>query len=301
MLQANDTVLVVGERSAAIEAGSVIGREVVGDAESQSRVATKQVTLTQKEVDGKTLEQLQEAHGELRGSGVYVTELIRSTDQHLPVTPSTVLRRGDIVTLVGARSAIDRLIKKVGVTVANNATDYIYLGLGIVVGSLIGALSVHLGDVPLSLGTGGGCLVSGLIFGWFRSRTQVIGAYPPQAATTLKDLGLSIFIACTGLAAGPEALPMLKQHGALLPLAGIGMVLIPATISLIVGTKLLKIQSPILLGAIAGQQCSTPAITAVTQTADSSVPMLGYTITYALSNFLLPLTGPILVAILVAT
>lgn len=30
------------------------------------------------------------------------------------------------------------------------------------------------------------------------------------------------------------------------------------------------------------------------------MPMLGYTITYALSNFLLPLTGPILVAMLVA-
>lgn len=41
-----------------------------------------------------------------------------------------------------------------------------------------------------------------------------------------------------------------------------------------------------------------PAITAVTQVAQSSVPMLGYTITYALSNFLLPLTGPVLVGIL---
>ncbi|KYH45098.1 aspartate-alanine antiporter [Branchiibius sp. NY16-3462-2] len=301
VLQSGDTVLLVGGRSAAIQADSVIGPEVAGDAEAQSRVTTKQVTLTEKEVDGKTLEQLQDEHGELRGSGVFVTDLIRSTDQHLPMTPATVLRRGDIVTLVGARAAIDRFVKKVGVTVTSNATDYIYLGLGIVIGSLIGQLSIKLGDVPLSLGTGGGCLVSGLIFGWFRSRTQVIGAYPPQAATTLKDLGLSIFIACTGLAAGPEALPMLKQHGLLLPLAGIGMVLVPATISLIVGRKLLSIQDPILLGAIAGQQCSTPAITSLTQTADSSVPMLGYTITYALSNFLLPLTGPILVALLVAS
>lgn len=32
--------------------------------------------------------------------------------------------------------------------------------------------------------------------------------------------------------------------------------------------------------------------------AQSSVPMLGCTITYALSHFLLPLTGPILVGIL---
>ncbi|MDW4919022.1 aspartate-alanine antiporter, partial [Streptomyces californicus] len=103
--------------------------------------------------------------------------------------------------------------------------------------------------------------------------------------TTLKDMGLAIFIACTGLVAGPQAWPLLKQYGALLPLAGIAMVLVPATISLLLGRKLLKIEPPLLIGAIAGQQCSTPAITAVTQTAKSSVPMLGYTITYTLSNF----------------
>lgn len=154
------------------------------------------------------------------------------------------------------------------------------------------------GDVPLSLGTGGGCLVSGLLFGWFRSRSQTFGAFPPQAAATIKDMGLAVFIACTGLVSGPQAWPLLKEYGALLPFAGIAMVLIPATISLVVGLKLLHIEKPLLIGAIAGQQCSTPAITAVTQVAQSSVPMLGYTITYALSNFLLPLTGPVLVGVL---
>lgn len=76
------------------------------------------------------------------------------------------------------------------------------------------------------------------------------------------------------------------------------MVLVPATLSLIIGRRLLRIEKPLLIGAIAGQQCSTPAITAVTQVAQSSVPLLGYTITYTLSNFLLPLTGPILVGVL---
>lgn len=97
---------------------------------------------------------------------------------------------------------------------------------------------------------------------------------------------------------GPQAWPLLKEYGALLPFAGIAMVLVPATISLLVGRKLLNIEKPLLIGAIAGQQCSTPAITSVTQVAQSSVPMLGYTITYTLSNFLLPLTGPLLVGIL---
>ncbi|MFC7303712.1 aspartate-alanine antiporter [Streptomyces monticola] len=297
-LTLSDLVLVVGQRAHVIGAGRVIGPETPGIPGVDTPLATRQVAVTERATEGKTIAQLQQDHPEFGASGVYVTEVLRSTDQRLPAASETVVHRGDVLTLVGARSGLDKLVAKLGAVVKNNTTDYIYLGLGIVAGSLLGQVVVRAGDVPLSLGTGGGCLVSGLLFGWFRSQRQTFGAFPPQAASTIKDLGLAVFIACTGLAAGPQAGPMLKEYGVLLPFAGIVMVLVPATISLIVGRKLLKIEKPLLVGAIAGQQCSTPAITSITQVAQSSVPMLGYTITYALSNFLLPLTGPILVGVL---
>ncbi|MFE4632494.1 aspartate-alanine antiporter [Streptomyces sp. NPDC056773] len=296
-LTLSDLVLVVGRRSEAIAAGRAIGPETPGIPGVDTPLATRQVAMTDKSVAGKSLEEIRSTHAEFARSGVYVTDVLRG-EQHLPANPDTVVERGDVVTLVGARSGLNRIVEKIGTVAKNDATDFIYLGLGIALGSLIGQLVVRLGGVPLSLGTGGGCLISGLLFGWFRSRRQTFGAFPPQAATTIKDMGLAVFIACTGLTSGPQAWPLLKEYGALLPFAGIAMVLVPATISLIVGRKLLKIEKPLLIGAIAGQQCSTPAITSVTQVAQSSVPMLGYTITYALSNFLLPLTGPILVGIL---
>lgn len=253
--------------------------------------------MTEKATAGSTIAHLEQTHPEFRKDGVYITDVLRN-DQHLPASAETTVQRGDVLTLVGARAGLNRLVAKIGAVVKNDTTDYIYLGLGIVAGSLLGQIVVRIGDIPLSLGTGGGCLITGLLFGWFRSRKQTFGAFPPQAANTLKDLGLAVFIACTGLTAGPQAWPLLKEYGALLPFAGIAMVLIPASISLIVGLKLLRIEKPLLIGAIAGQQCSTPAITSITQVAQSSVPLLGYTITYALSNFLLPLTGPILVGVL---
>ncbi len=296
-LTLSDLVLVVGRRANVIDAGREIGVETPGVPGMDSPLATTQVAVTDKQVEGKDLNQLLVDNPEFIKAGVYVTEVLRG-DTVMPANGDTVVHRGDVLTLTGARSGLGRLTSKLGAVVKNDATDFIYLGLGIAVGSLIGQISVHLGDVPLSLGTGGGCLISGLLFGWFRSRKQTFGAFPPQAATTIKDMGLAVFIACTGLVSGPQAGPLLKEYGALLPFAGIAMVLIPATLSLIIGRKLLKIETPLLIGAIAGQQCSTPAITAVTQTAQSSVPMLGYTITYALSNFLLPLTGPVLVGIL---
>ncbi|MER5205893.1 aspartate-alanine antiporter [Streptomyces sp. NPDC002825] len=296
-LTLSDLVLMVGRRSNIIDAGRHVGPETPAIPGLDTPLATTQVSLTDKAAAGKSIDTLTREHPGFSSGGVYVTDVLRN-EQHLPATPETVVQRGDVLTLVGARSGLGKLAAKVGATVKNDATDFIYLGLGIVCGSLIGQISVKFGGVPMSLGTGGGCLVSGLLFGWFRSRTQTFGAFPPQAATTLKDMGLAIFIACTGLVSGPQAWPLLKEYGALLPFAGIAMVLVPATISLIVGRKLLNIEKPLLIGAIAGQQCSTPAITSVTQVAQSSVPMLGYTITYTLSNFLLPLTGPLLVGIL---
>ncbi|MGW2299756.1 aspartate-alanine antiporter [Streptomyces sp. NPDC001809] len=296
-LTLSDLVLTVGRRANIIEAGRVIGPETPAVPGLDTPLATTQVSLTDRSATGKSLDTLAREHPEFSSGGVYVTDVLRN-DQHLPATPETVVARGDVLTLVGARASLGKLASKVGAVVKNDATDFIYLGLGIVCGSLLGQVVVEFGDVPMSLGTGGGCLISGLLFGWFRSRTQTFGAFPPQAATTLKDMGLAIFIACTGLVSGPQAWPLLKEYGALLPFAGIAMVLVPATISLFVGRKLLNIEKPLLIGAIAGQQCSTPAITSVTQVAQSSVPMLGYTITYTLSNFLLPLTGPLLVGIL---
>ncbi|MGW0855444.1 aspartate-alanine antiporter [Streptomyces sp. NPDC002690] len=296
-LTLSDLVQVVGRRSAIIEAGREIGPETPSIPGLDTPLATSQVAVTEKSTHGSSIDALERTHPEFREDGVYITDVVRN-DQHLPATGETTLYRGDVLTLVGARNGLKKVVAKIGAVVKNDSTDFIYLGLGIVAGSLLGQVVVYAGDIPLSLGTGGGCLISGLLFGWFRSRKQTFGAFPPQAATTLKDMGLAVFIACTGLAAGPQAWPLLKEYGALLPFAGIAMVLVPATLSLIVGRKLLKIEKPLLIGAIAGQQCSTPAITAVTQVAQSSVPLLGYTITYTLSNFLLPLTGPILVGVL---
>ncbi|RPK50649.1 Aspartate/alanine antiporter [Streptomyces sp. ADI92-24] len=293
----SDLVQVVGRRAAIIATGREIGPETPAVPGLDTPLATRQVAVTEKATAGSTIAQLEQTHPEFRKDGVYITDVLRN-DQQLPASAETTVQRGDVLTLVGARAGLDRLVAKIGAVVKNDTTDYIYLGLGIVAGSLLGQIVVRIGDIPLSLGTGGGCLVTGLLFGWFRSRRQTFGAFPPQAANTLKDLGLAIFIACTGLTAGPQAWPLLKEYGALLPFAGIAMVLIPASISLIIGVKLLRIEKPLLIGAIAGQQCSTPAITSITQVARSSVPLLGYTITYALSNFLLPLTGPVLVGVL---
>ncbi|MFI6985301.1 aspartate-alanine antiporter [Embleya sp. NPDC050154] len=295
-LARDDRVLVVGRREGVMAAGGRLGPETAGVPGLENPLSVRELVLTKKELAGKTVTELNRAYPD-ETEGVYLTGLQR-VGQDLPATGETELRHGDTLTIVGSGSKVDRFQRKFGAKVRTESADWIYIGLGICLGVLLGQIVVHVGSADLTLGTGGGCLISGLLFGWFRSTQPTFGAYPPVAAQTMKDLGLAMFIAVTGLAAGPDAGPLLKQYPLLLPLSGIAMVVIPAFLGLWIGRRFLGIDKPILVGAIAGQQCSTPAITAVTNTARSSVPMLGYTITYTLSNFLLPLTGPIFVGII---
>ena len=119
----------------------------------------------------------------------------------------------------------------------------------------------------------------------------------PAAASFAKEFGLATFIAAIGLGAAPAAISLIAEYGLVLPVLGALMSLTPAFISLLVGWKLMKIEMPILLGIIAGQHCSTPTITSLVSQAGNATPVIGYTVTYAISNVLLPLTGPIVIGL----
>lgn len=298
VLQRRDAVLLVGRQDELVDAEKILGRECADRNGLNMTVESRDIWLTASRIDGKTLQQVQDQAAAPAARGVYLGGITRGV-QTLPPLPGTVIRAGDVVTLTGAPRDLDRVTSALGRLVPRtDVTDFVYLGLGVTLGILIGRLAVHLGSVPISLGTGGGCLLTGLVFGWFHSRRPTLGNYPPAAAQYAKDLGLATFIAATGLSVGPQAAALIGQYGLLLPLAGILTVLIPATISLLAGHWWLKIDSPVLLGAIAGQQCSTPAGTGVVEKVGNSVPMIGYTVTYALSNVVLPLVGPLVVLLI---
>ena len=295
VLERGDRVLVVGLREELLDAERVIGPERADRDGLDLTVESRDVWLTNAGVSGKTVQQIRDESTPQSARGVYLGGITRGV-QTLPALPGTVVHTGDVVTLTGAPRDLDRATSVLGRLVPrSDVTDFIYLGLGVTLGILVGRLAVHLGSVPVSLGIGGGCLLTGLVFGWLHSRRPVVGAFPPAAAQYTKDLGLATFIAATGLSVGPQAAVLIGRYGLLLPLAGVLTVLIPALISLFVGRRYLKIEPPVLIGAIAGQQCSTPAGTAVVEKVGNSTPMIGYTITYALSNVALPLIGPLVV------
>ncbi|MEN4921115.1 aspartate-alanine antiporter [Achromobacter spanius] len=298
-LATGDVVVVLGLRRFALRAGSVIGPEIqLPEAHADDlQLSELQVIVSKKSVNGRTVGELAKRPGARRARGVFLQSIVRS-GHALPLTPATVVQYGDLVTLVGAEpelseggAALGNELRRSGVT------DLVFLAFGILAGLMLGSLGARLWGIPVSLGSGGGALVSGLVCGWINAKRPAIGHMPAHAVQLLKDLGLAVFVACVGLSAGPDAVSLIREHGAVLPLIGLLVSLGPACLSLWVGHKLLKIEGPLLVGAIAGQHVSTPAISAILTASGSSVPLLGYTVTYAIANVLLPVLGPIIVSL----
>ncbi len=299
VLATGDIVVVLGLRRFALRAGSVIGPEIqLPEAHADDlQLSELQVIVSKKTVNGHTVGELAKRPNARRARGVFLQSITRS-GHVLPLTPATVVQYGDLVTLVGAQPELSQAGAALGSELRRSGvTDLVFLAFGILAGLMVGSLGARLWGIPVSLGSGGGALVSGLVCGWINAKRPSIGHMPAHAVQLLKDLGLAIFVACVGLSAGPDALSLIREHGAVLPLIGLLVSLGPACLSLWVGHKLLKIEGPLLVGAIAGQHVSTPAISAILTASGSSVPLLGYTVTYAIANVLLPVLGPIIVSL----
>ncbi|MGE8655436.1 MAG: aspartate-alanine antiporter [Achromobacter sp.] len=299
VLATGDIVVVLGLRRFALRAGSVIGPEIQLPAAHADdlQLAELHVIVNQKAVNGHTVGELARRPRAQRARGVFLQSIQRS-GHTLPVTPATVVQYGDLVTLVGAEPELSQAGAALGNELRRSGvTDLVFLSFGILAGLLIGSLAARLWGIPVSLGSGGGALVSGLVCGWINAKRPALGHMPEHAVQLLKDLGLAVFVACVGLSAGPEAVALIREHGAVLPLIGLLVSLGPACLSLWVGHKLLKIEGPLLVGAIAGQHVSTPAISAILGASGSAVPLLGYTVTYAIANVLLPVLGPVIVSL----
>jgi aspartate-alanine antiporter len=300
LLNTGDEVAVSGLRRPLADATLVIGPELGDPTDVKFIVETRDVVFTHRPMHGSTIADITKFLRTSECHGVYLAGITRM-ERILPPLPGAVVRLGDVLRLFGKPEDVARAAHLLGeAKVPNNVTDFVYLGGGLVIGILIGMVTIPFAGASLSLGSAG-ALLSGLAFGWLRSRRPTFGSFPPAATQILKDLGLTVYIASIGLTSAPSILALLEKRGWELPIAAIFLSLLPPLASLYIGRYLLHIEPAILCGAIAGQHASTPAINATEAVAGNPVPVIGYTVTYAIANVLLPLLGPVFVAVFAAT
>jgi putative transport protein len=295
VVPAGATIVVIGRREALLELGPAIGPEVDDRELLDFPGESLDVVVTNRNVVGKTLQELAEAEEGRASRGVFLRKLIRGGNE-MSFIAGTKIERGDVVQIVGPVSEVERVASALGYADrATEKTDLLFMGLGVVLGGLAGTLTLHVGGVPLSLSSSGGALIAGLICGWLRSVHRTFGRIPAPALWVFNNVGLNVFIAVVGISSGPTFIAGLKNSGLTLLLSGIAVTTVPFVIALLFGKYVMKMNPAILLGACAGGRTTTAALGAIEENAKSRVPAFGYTVPYAVGNVLLITWGVVLV------
>ena len=291
VINPSDIVVLAGRREMIVADNDWFGHEVPGVDILNIKMQDVNVTVS-KHCRQKTIREL---FDQPWMDSVDIKTLKRN---EVPMNPieQTELRPGDILELVGPKKNLNLAAKEIGYAdPATLATDFVFVGLGVLLGGLLGALAIKIGNVSVSLGASGGALVSGLILGWLREKHPTYGAIPKASLWVFNNLGLNMYIAVIGIASGPSFVSSFSEVGPKIFVAGIIVTLVPLFLAMLIGHKLFKFHPAVTLGCCAGARKTTAGLGAVQERLGSSVPALGYTITYAVSNTLLIIFGIVLV------
>ena len=290
-----DVLVISGRRESVVDKGGWIGPEVTDHELLTFGTENLPVVVSKKGADGVTI-------GALRNSpamhGVTIHKVLRN-DMPMPLKRGLRLERGDTVTLVGLPEDVAAAADEIGYSDrATHISDVSFISLGIAIGCIIGAIVVMCDGVPLSLSTSGGTILAGLIMGWMRSRRPSVGHIPRSVVWFMDQVGLNLFIAVVGLASGPSFIAGLQQVGIELFFVGIAVTAIPLIICMFIANKIFKFPVAVTLGCVAGSRNAVAALGAIQDSLDSTIPVMSYTVTYAVSSILLIFAGLILPLIL---
>lgn len=284
VIKRGDTVVLSGRREVIVDEGTALGPEVADNELLSFGAENLPVTVSKKGAAGMTF-------GEIRQQyymrGVIIKSMTRN-GVSLPALNKTEIHRGDVLTLVGLPSKVAAAAAQIGYAdPQTEATDMIFIGVGIAAGCFIGALSFMVDGIPVSLSTSGGALFAGLFLGWLRTRKPTCGRIPAQVSWLFDKLGLNMFIAVIGLTSGPKFIAGIEQVGLSLFVVGLVCTLVPLVVMTLVGNKIFKFGKAETLGCVAGSRCGVASIGAVQDALGSNLPAIGYTVTYAVANFIL--------------
>lgn len=153
-----------------------------------------------------------------------------------------------------------------------------------ILGVVIGKISIPLpGGAHFSLGTSGGPLLAGLVFGHFAHIGPVAIDVPKSTLNVVREVGLALFLMGAGTGAGKGFIAVLGQYGVALFLLGALMTLLPMIVGYILAVKVFKIDVLSALGSICGGMTSTPALGTLMQVTRTEAVAVAYAATYPLA------------------
>ena len=171
--------------------------------------------------------------------------------------------------------------------------------VAVVLGILLGNVHVPLpGGATFSLGTTGGPLIMGLLFGHFAHVGHLDLTVPVEELKTFRELGLMLFLIGAGVSGGAGFVDTLRKEGVILFVYGAIMTLVPMFVGFFVAKKVLKLRLLNNLGSITGGMTSTPALGTLISVAKTDDVASAYAATYPIALVAVVLCAQFIVILL---
>jgi putative transport protein len=293
-LHTGDVLLAVGTHTGLEQFSRIIGHATDRDLTADpGPVTSDRVVVTQKSVLGKTVKEL----GLGPKYGVSVTRLTRG-DLEMTALPDLRFRFGDTLQVVGPPEALADVARTLGNSVQElNRTQFIPLFIGIGLGVVGGVLPISLPglSVPVRLGLAGGPLIAGILLSWLGHLRGLVWHVPLVVNLAFRDLGITLFLAAVGLAAGEKFFAtILTRTGVIWVLWAIVITVFPLLVLGALARKLFKMNFTTLSGLIAGSTTDTNALAFATLLTKSDAPQVAYATVYPFTMLLRVVTAQVL-------
>ena len=299
VVQEGDVLRIVAAPEDRLPVTAFFGGEKQGAdlATEKSPLATRTILITREKFNGMTLKAL--ALNQM--DGVNITRVFRAGMTLFPYS-NLHLQVGDQVYCVGPEPALQRLETLLGNKMKklyhpNIFTIFVGLAFGIVLGSI--PIAVPGMPAPLKLGLAGGPLIVAILLGRFGNFARLVTYTTQSASLMMREIGISLFLASVGLAAGESFVAAITQgNGLLYVLLGLFVTLIPLIVVGIVARKVYRINYHSIVGLMAGATTDPPALAYAATLSEKNSSSVAYSTVYPLAMFLRILTGQLLLVLL---
>lgn len=270
------------------------GRQISVEWEQDKKLISRRILITKPELNGKSLAQLK-----IRNNfGASITRINRS-GVDLVATPHLQLQMGDRVTIVGSELAVSHTEKVLGNSLKRlNHPNLIPIFLGIALGCILGSLPFMFPGIPqpVKLGLAGGPLIVSILISRFGPQYKLITYTTMSANLMIREIGISLFLACVGLGAGKGFVDTIIHEGGYVWIAyGAIITIVPLLVGGLIGRYAWKLNYYTLIGVLSGTNTNPPALAYSSELTSCDAPAVGYATVYPLAMFLRVLTAQLLI------
>lgn len=257
-------------------------------------VIPRRVLVTKEAVHGKSLASLKLG----KAFGIIVTRINRAGVDLVP-RPDLRLQIGDRLTVVGSADSVEAAAKVIGNSQKRlREPNLAAIFIGIAAGILLGSIPFLIPGIPqpVKLGLAGGPLIVAILISKFGPKFKLVTFTTMSANLMLREIGISLFLACVGLEAGKGFVDtILNGNGWLWMVYGFAITVLPILIVGFIAKRFIKLNFFSVMGLIAGSTTDPPALAFSGKTAGNDIPAVTYATVYPLTMFLRVLFAQLLI------